>query len=150
MFMHKIVLFFLIATSIISFASNVEGSLTTIVDSNNAGTHNSIAIDSSNHVHISYGMNGGFHFNNVDALKYATNLSGSWEITTIDSNGYVGGYTSIAIDSSGKVHISYYDYTNLDLKYATNASGNWVITIVDSDGDVGKYSSIAIDLLDKK
>ncbi len=54
-------------------------------------------------------------------LKYATNASGAWVTSTIDSAGDVG--TSIAIDSSNNVHISYYDYyddTNADLKYATN------------------------------
>ena len=33
----------------------------------------------------------------------------------------MGEWTSIAIDSNGKVHISYLDDTNNDLKYATNA-----------------------------
>jgi hypothetical protein len=149
MIRNSIIIFFLIASSIIGLAVNVEGAVVTVVDDNHSGTHNSIATDSLNHVHISYGMGGGFHFNNVDSLKYATNASGNWVITTIDSAGDVGGYTSIAIDSGDNVHISYYDYTNQDLKYATNASGNWVITTVGSDGDVGRYSSIAVDSEDK-
>ena len=64
--------------------------------------------------------------------KYATNVSGSWVATTVDSSGQVGEYTSIALDSSGKAHISYLDDTNYGLKYATNASGSWVATTVDS------------------
>jgi hypothetical protein len=149
MMRHRFILFFLIAAGVISLAANAGATVVTIVDNNLAGTHNSIATDASNHVHISYGMGGGFHFNSVDALKYATNASGDWVITTVDSNGDVGGYTSIATDSSGYVHISYYDYTNQDLKYATNASGSWEKITVDTDGDVGKYSSIAIDSADK-
>ncbi len=83
----------------------------------------------------------------------------TWSIETIDSNGCVGEYTSIATDSSGKVHISYYDCTNGDLKYATNrgvtpGTGNCINTdfnceTVDSEGDVGQYSDIAIDLNNK-
>ena len=57
----------------------------------------------------------------------------------------IDGHASIALDSSGKAHISYYDYTNKDLKYATNASGAWVTTMVDSSGSVGGYTSIALD-----
>ena len=57
----------------------------------------------------------------------------------------MGYYTSIALDSNNKVHISYYDSSNYDLKYATNASGSWVIFTIDSTGDVGSYTSIALD-----
>ena len=66
-------------------------------------------------------------------------------ISTIDSTGTVGEYTSIALDSNNKVHISYYDSSNSALKYATNASGSWAASTIDSIGDVGKYTSIAID-----
>ncbi|MFO0794368.1 MAG: hypothetical protein U0586_09935 [Candidatus Brocadiaceae bacterium] len=41
-------------------------------------------------------------------------------------------FASIALDTSGKVHISYFDEINGDLKYATtNSSGSWVTTTVD-------------------
>ena len=99
----------------------------------------SIALDSKGKAHISY-----YDVTNYD-LKYATNASGAWVITTVDSSGSVGGYTSIALDSKGKAHISYFDITNGDLKYATNASGTWVTTTVDSSGSVGMYTSIALD-----
>ena len=81
-----------------------------------------------------------------DDLKYATNASGSWVTTMVDSGGDVGDYSSLAVNSSGYAYISYYDKTNGNLKYATNAPGSWVITVVDSDGDVGNYSSLAMDV----
>lgn len=103
----------------------------------------SIAIDSRDKVHISY-----LDSSNVN-LKYTINISGAWMITTIDSDGQVGGDTSIAIDSQDNVHISYHDYTQDTLKYATNALGLWETTTVDSDGNVGEDTSIAVDAQDK-
>ena len=100
---------------------------------------NSLAVDSNNKVHIGYIDSDGTN----RTLKYVTNASGEWIISTIDS-GDVGWHASIAVDSSNKVHISYYTATDHDLKYATNASGDWVTSTIDS-GDKGLDASIAID-----
>ena len=67
------------------------------------------------------------------------------EITTVDSNGKVGRFSSIALDSAGNPHISYFDSTNADLKYASWNGWNWVIETVDSEGYVGEYCSLALD-----
>ena len=71
--------------------------------------------------------------------------------STIDSAGSVGKYSSIAIDSNNKIHISYFDNTDGDgdLKYATNVSGSWVVSAIDSTGWTGTYTSLAIDSNDK-
>ncbi|MFO0794372.1 MAG: hypothetical protein U0586_09955 [Candidatus Brocadiaceae bacterium] len=54
-------------------------------------------------------------------------------------------YNSIACDTSGKVHISYYDgYPNYALKY-TNTMGSWVTMTVDSSVDMCTDNSIAVD-----
>jgi hypothetical protein len=128
------------------YATNAGGSWsTTTVDSEGyVGEYTSIAIDSSGNAHISYTE---YYYNDGPDydLKYATNAGGSWSTTTVDSEGYVGVYTSIALDSSGNAHISYFDGSNYDLKYATNAGGSWSTTTVDSTGDVGMYTSIALD-----
>jgi hypothetical protein len=56
------------------------------------------------------------------ALKYATNVSGAWVASTLDSMGSIveDAYTSIAVGTSGAVYISYYVPANGDLKYAAN------------------------------
>ncbi len=107
----------------------------------------SIALDSNGKAHISY-----YYTRNADGardLRYATNAGGSWVLITIDTNGeFVGTYTSLALDSNDKVHISYYDQTNLDLKYATNADETKNYQVVDDPGDVGSHASIALDSSD--
>jgi len=54
-------------------------------------------------------------------------------------------FPSVAVDASGRLHVSYHDGGAQDLRYATNASGAWVSEVVDSDGDVGWDTSIALD-----
>lgn len=53
-------------------------------------------------------------------LKYARRqgLPGAWEITRVDTDGVVGQYASIALDSANRPHIAYQDLTNSNLKYA--------------------------------
>jgi hypothetical protein len=74
--------------------------------------------------------------------------TGSATITIVDSVGFVGLYTSIAIGSDGLPAVSYYDGTNGSLKVAKCANaactGSATITTVDIGGDVGQYTSIAI------
>jgi hypothetical protein len=69
-----------------------------------------------------------------------------WKNLTLDSEGMVGRYSSIAADGENGLHISYFDNTNYDLKYVYKPSGgSWAIRTVDSEGMVGEYPSIAID-----
>ncbi|MBI5050773.1 MAG: putative metal-binding motif-containing protein, partial [Nitrospirae bacterium] len=111
----------------IKYVTNAYGSCSTDTLLIGEAYQTSIATDSNNKVYISYR---GFYpnFN----LKYITNTSGSWANYTIDE-GYVGVYSSIAIDSNDNIHIGYFDDTNFDLKYATNCP---IITwYKDADGD---------------
>ena len=127
----------------LKYATNVSGSwVTTTVDSYGwVGFTSSIAIDASGHVHISYCDES--EFNTKDNLKYATNVSGSWETFTVDSV-YAFFESSIAVDSSGHAHISYSD-GNLGLRYATNVSGSWLTTAVDKSRGAGGHTSLALD-----
>lgn len=110
-----------------------------------AGWHPSIAVDSNDKIHISYGKCPYGNSAMEGQLMYATNASKSWQIFGISELASASeGYSSIAIDSNGKVHISYYGFWR-NLMYATNSSGTWQIFTIDSSENVGAFNSIAID-----
>ena len=75
--------------------------------------------------------------------------SATWMIYTLDSTGYVGFFSSIALDSSDHPHISYKDETNDDLKYARWTGTTWTVETIDSVGNVGWWPSIALDSSDR-
>lgn len=130
----------------LKYATNYSGSWASYIIDNTGsymwdqrlGVKSSIAISSGNKVHISY-----YDLTNQD-LKYATNTSGSWVTTTIDSTGDEGFYNSISIASQDKVHISYVDVSLGYLKYVTNTSGIWETYTIDNNIGDG-WTSLSID-----
>lgn len=113
------------------------------------GQYTTLDVDASRRVHIGY-----YDVTNFD-LKYATCATGcdapaGWQLVTVDALGNVGRFPSLAVDASGRVHISYYQVSNYDLKYATcaancDATAGWDTVTVDGDGVVGQYSSLVVD-----
>ncbi|MFA5858198.1 MAG: hypothetical protein WC955_03950 [Elusimicrobiota bacterium] len=76
-----------------------------------------------------------------------SDLSAEWYTQTVQSTGDAGQHCSIALDSTNKPHIAYYDATNTKLMYASWTGSSWSIETVDSSpgDDTGKYCSLAID-----
>jgi len=70
-------------------------------------------------------------------------------LTTVDSAGDVGEFTSLQLDSAGHPVISYYDEINGDLKLAVcstpTCSASNIMTIVDAPGNVGEFSSLQLN-----
>ena len=77
------------------------------------GDRVSLAIDEADFLHIAY------QDHNAD-LKYATDISGTWELVFIDSGGQVGYAPAIAVDPLGTVSIAYEDREDGTVKLASN------------------------------
>lgn len=96
------------------------------------------------------------YFDSTDQeLRYAERQGGTWNIETVDAEGDVGRYSSLAFDDSGTPHISYLRIdapTAGTVKYATRADGSWVTTEIDTLGAIltgftgaRRVTDIAID-----
>ena len=116
-----------------------------------AGAYSSLAVDGSGRLHVSY-----FEETKGD-LRYATcaadcTTAANWQTVAADETGDIGYSASLAVDGSGRLHVSYADFTNGDLKYATCAAdctspGSWQTTALDHTGNLGgeDYTSLAVD-----
>ena len=100
-----------------------------------------MAVDDDDTLHVAYYRTTG------SSLKYATLVDGgsSWSIETVESTNNIGKFTSIALDSNGKPHITYRDVTNMNLRYAHKMGSSWVTTTIDSTSFSGTGTSLAID-----
>ena len=89
----------------------------------------------------------------ISSLTVATTAAPGWHVTVVDDSGTVGGFTSLALDSAGYPHTSYYREYNWtdemgggDLMYAEYLPGwGWYTQPVDSASNVGWHTSLALD-----
>lgn len=82
-------------------------------------------------------------------LKLAARDKGEWKIEIVDDgqkqSNAVGGFSSVKVDSRGRIHISYIDSVNGFLKYAVKENDAWNIEIVDDSESVSNFTSLALD-----
>jgi hypothetical protein len=124
--------------------------ITTVDSADSVGHYTSIAVPADGLPVISYhdATNGDLK---IAKCGDAACASGN-TITVVDSVGFVGQFTSIAISADGFPVVSYHDFTNADLKVlkcgnALCNAGN-LITTIDSAGNVGQFSSITVPHMD--
>ena len=122
----------------------------TIATEGAVGWYSSIAVAQDGRVHITYRH----HYDAFD-LKYATcatncTSASQWQTAAIDTLNAVGEHSSLALDGTGRLHVSYTHDGNSDLKYATCATNCWVIdnwqtaTLDGALEVVGYYTSLVI------
>jgi hypothetical protein len=153
---------------------------TETVDSSSAyaGWGSTLAIDRDGNPHIAYIWQGAYTWR--PALRYAHRDTNGWTTETVrnpiagqpdeyklwEPNVMDGTSPSIALDSAGRPHITFADfsdsswadersYQNMQLEYASWNGSAWVIEHVDKDkwrGELytrhGLYSSLAMDSRD--
>ncbi len=82
----------------------------TVLDSGGRLSESSLVIDAADNLHIVSTLHG---------LTHATNATGAWTFEEIDCAAS-RGWPSAALDPiDGRLHVSYYDYSNYRLRYAT-------------------------------
>ncbi len=128
-------------------AANGPESITSV---DAAGRYLSLALDAAGYPVISY-----LYYTADADLRLAhcndANCAGGDEsIVAVDTPGFVGSETSLALDASGNPAISYFDQTNFDLKLARcndpNCAGNdeSLVSLPDA-GYIGSNTSLALD-----
>lgn len=111
-------------------------------DGNAESFYNSIALDQQGVPHIAY-------YSGAGRLNYATRgATGQWSTKIVDADSLVGKTPSLAIASSNRAYISYFDERHGDLKLATQNANEWTTTVLDSAGVVGWDTSLALDVRD--
>lgn len=73
--------------------------------------------------------------------------TGSWAVSTIDSAGRVGEFSSLEFNGQGHPAIAYFDQTHGDLKLARTDfwMQTWNIQVIDAEGSSGYSSSLELD-----
>jgi hypothetical protein len=84
-------------------------------------------------------------------LKYSRRLEdGGWESESVDSDGYVGTWSSGAFDHAGQLQVAYFaGYPYYDLRFARRIDGNWHKELVDSDAETGYHVQLLVNQADE-
>jgi hypothetical protein len=121
----------------------------TVISQKEQNYNPSMVLDRDGLLHVAW-----IPIDSSGSIKYAEqDGSGNWLVKSVantydsssDKNRHPGYQLSLALDSAGNPHISYYDTSDRDLKYVSWNGTDWNTETVPSTVDVGKFSSLAID-----
>lgn len=134
-----------------------------IIDETTAGENPSIAVGEDGDIWVSYRIDGAAdnlgvaHYVGSGGTGCASGVT-DWECWVVDTTGYTGKHSDVAINNEGEVYVSYqYNATTENgdtggtLKIAQYvgsggsgcASSSWTCTAIDNTGTAGRWSSLA-------
>ncbi|MCG8421390.1 MAG: BNR repeat-containing protein [Proteobacteria bacterium] len=102
-------------------------------------TYTAIALGADDSAHIVYSEWGSAE------VRYAYQQGDSFAIETVGS-GRVTGRSVVAVDESGVVYVSYYDFDSRQLMYAERIGGQWQTRRASSPTGEGQYNAVAVGL----
>lgn len=121
----------------------------TIDDMDYVGEYPSLKFDSNGNPHISYWGRSQGNPNSQGHLKYAYIENDIWMNLTLNNSDYVGGYTSLALDSMNHPHIGY-KMSGLKVVYTYFDGINWQSRIVEDGHDgLGNHLSLTLNKFDR-
>jgi len=110
-----------------------------------AGEYADLVLDGGDNVFIS-----SYHYDLLydECVCIIDKIAGGWGIEDVEcGSGDFGQYTSLAIDSNDRLHLTYCGEN--DLRYATETAKGWNIQTIDDSQLTGKFTSLALDSNDQ-
>ena len=134
-----------VTLGILKYAHQPAGGNFTITDIEKLrAADNSLAVDATGSVHVSY-----HHNTHSGSLRYAFLPAGggAWQIESADGISGAGYVNSLGVDDAGRVHVAHYrGGWAQNLRYSTKPPGGvWSSRTLASAGVVGEGASLVVD-----
>lgn len=112
------------------------------------GWDNALTIDADGRPHtISIDPSG---FGSDVGLEYGFFDGDNWTVQQVGSGPLMYEFgTTIALDSAGNPHATFYNDQSADLMYASRTGDDWTVTAIDTEGDVGLFADMLLDADDR-